>query len=267
MPCAHGARSPVVAPAAAGRSRRRGPEGRPTLEPACPFPCHVREQAVPPVGVALLVHGRDGAGAVPHMIAIAEAYLARGWRVVAPDLPHSRATPASGSPTEFTMTGHLADAAKALAWTRGLLSGDGRELRVALAGHSLGAYAAASLAVECAGLDHLLAVSPVLSGAALLAARRAMGPAAVEALRREAPRMLAEMEAHDAAAPALAGLAAPVAVITGAEDGLTPPRAARAYFGAAREGRFYSVLPGQHHCPEGPEYTRALIAALDALGA
>ena len=78
--------------------------------------------------------------------------------------------------------------------------------------------------------------------------------------------MLAEMPSQDAV-PALQLLSCPVAVVTGAEDGLTPPKAARAYLAAASAGCFFAALPGQHHCPTGPIVARALAAALDAVGA
>ncbi|QIE57270.1 alpha/beta fold hydrolase [Pikeienuella piscinae] len=210
--------------------------------------------------IAVLLHGRDGSADSDHMRLLADAYIGRGWSVLAPDLAHSRATPGSGDPERFSMTGHVRDARAAIGWVQAR----GPE-RLALAGHSIGAYAAAELAEE-AQVDHLIAVSPVLSGAALLAARRAMGPDAVAALAREAPEMRREMEALDAA-PALARCLAPVAVMTGARDALTPPCDALAWFRAARVPRFFSVLPGESHCPTGPVYRRAIEAALDALEA
>jgi pimeloyl-ACP methyl ester carboxylesterase len=228
-----------------------------------PIACQIVEPVLPVVGVALLVHGRDGAGTSAHMVPIADAYVGRGWRVVAPDLPLSRATPGSGPPEDFTMQRHVEDARQVLAWVLGEMP---VARRLALAGHSMGAYAIARLAAESVAAEHLLAVSPVVSGTALLEARRAMGPAAVQELERDAPKLRAEMTAHDAV-PALQKLTAPVAVVTGREDGITPVAAARAYFAAAPAAVFYSALPGQHHCPEGPLYTAALAAALDALGA
>jgi pimeloyl-ACP methyl ester carboxylesterase len=229
-----------------------------------PIPCHVIVPDGPPTGMLLLLHGRDGAGRSPHMRPIAAAYLARGWQVIAPDLPCSRATPDSGPPERFTMSGHLADAATVLAWVLDTIARPAS--RLGFAGHSVGACSAARLCARAATADHLLAVSPVLSGAALLEARRAMGPAAVAALEREAPAMAAELAAQDAE-PALRRITAPVAVITGAVDGITPPRFAKAFFAASPGACFYATLPGQHHCPEGAFYDRALGAALEALGA
>lgn len=229
-----------------------------------PIPCHVLAPKAAATGLVLLLHGRDGAGRSAHIVPIALAYLARGWRVVAPDLPNSRAVPDSGPVELYTMSGHLEDAAAVLQWARDTWPEEAG--RLAFAGHSVGAWAAARLAAGTEGLDHLLGVSPVFSGPALMAARRAMGAPALQALRREAPAMLAELSTIRAA-PALRRVTAPVAVVTGALDGITPPKVARAWFRAAAGACFYTALPGQHHCPEGPLYDRAIAAALDATGA
>ena len=68
------------------------------------------------------------------------------------------------------------------------------------------------------------------------------------------------------AAPALARSAAPLAVVTGAEDGLVRLHDARAYFNAAPNGRFFGALPNEHHCPAGAACGQMLAAALTALG-
>lgn len=227
------------------------------------FRCHVSPDPVRPRGAVLMIHGRDGAADQPHMRALAQAYHDHGWKVAAPDLPHSRATPDCGAPEDLTMQGHARDAARALEAMAPRFP-DG--LPVALCGHSLGAYAIATMAASCPGLHHLMAVSPVLSGRALLAARTAMGPPAVAALEAEAPRLRATMEA-ESAEPFLSGLDVPVAVMTGGADAITPPADARAYFDAAPGARFFCVLNEQHHCPDGPVTARALTAALDAVGA
>ncbi|MCB2054216.1 MAG: alpha/beta fold hydrolase [Geminicoccaceae bacterium] len=243
--------------------RREAAEGG--ASPAAAIRCHLFEPATrPAAGVVLVLHGRDGNGCAAHLAPVTAAYRAQGWRVVAPDLPCSRATPDSGPAEEFTMQGHSEDAAAVLAWVQEQRQKDA-ELPLAIVGHSVGAYSAARLGAQTADLDHLLAVSPVVSGGALLAARRAMGPPAVDQLRRDAPRMLAEMEVHDAV-PSLARITAPVAVITGALDGITPVAAARAYFAAAPGACFFAALCEQHHCPEGADYALALEAALRSLG-
>lgn len=228
-----------------------------------PVTCHLAEPDGAARGWAVLIHGRNGAAAQPHMVAIAQAYLARGWRVAVPDLPFSDATPGSGPAGALTMAAHHAAARSVLRW---LSDHDGKAAAIALCGHSLGAYAIARLADAQPGVHHLMAVSPVLSGQALLDARAAMGGDALEALAREAPELYATMAAESAAS-ALGRLAAPLAVMTGALDGLTPPAHARAYFAAAPDARFFSVLPGQHHCPEGPVFAEALHAAFTAVEA
>ena len=215
-----------------------------------------------PRGTVLLVHGRNGAPGQAQIAEIAEAYLARGWRVAAPELPHSIALPDSGPSDQVTFTGHTRAAAGVWAW----LAQTWPDQRRALAGHSIGAYAIAHLAGDDPGTDHILAVSPPLSGMVLLSARVAMGPDAVEAVKREAPLFHAEMPIADAA-PALARSHAPLAVVTGAEDGLVRLEDARAYFNAAPNGRFFGALPNEHHCPAGKACADMLAAALVAVGA
>lgn len=211
--------------------------------------------------MVLLAHGRNGAPDQPQIAVIAETYLARGWAVVAPELPNSIALPLSGPAEHFTMSVHRRSVAEVWAWAAERWRG----LPMALAGHSLGGFAAAHLAPE-ARPHHLLGVSPVLSGPLLLAARIEMGPDAVAAMEREVPLMRAEIESEDATVR-LAGYPGPVGVVSGAEDGIVPRAHARAYFDAAPDGRFFGLLPGQHHCPQGPDCARMLSAALDALAA
>ena len=226
------------------------------------LPILVATPAERPKGTVLLVHGRNGAPGQVQIAEIAKAYLARGWRVAAPELPNSMALPDSGPPEHLTFSGHTRAAAAAWTWVARQWPDDPR----ALAGHSIGAYAIAHLAAASPDTHHVLAVSPPLSGRVLLTAREAMGPAAVDAVKREAPRFFAEMEMADAA-PALARVKAPLAVVTGADDGLVPLKDARAYFNAAPDARFFGALPGQHHCPAGDACGQMLAAALAALGA
>lgn len=210
-------------------------------------------------GTVLLVHGRNGAPAQPHIDEIAQVYLDRGWRVVAPELPNSSALPESGPASELTFTRHTAAADQVWDWVAQQWPDDRR----GLAGHSIGGYAVAHLGARLQP-DHLLAVSPPMSGMVLLSARRAMGPNAVAEVEREAPLYRAEMESADASG-AIGRVTAPLAVVTGAEDGLVPLKDARAYFAAAPNGRFFGSLPGQHHCPVGPACRTMLAAALDAV--
>ncbi|MFT4012227.1 MAG: alpha/beta fold hydrolase [Paracoccus sp. (in: a-proteobacteria)] len=225
-----------------------------------PIPVVLAEPPAP-IGSVLLVHGRNGAPEQVQIAEIARAYLARGWRVVAPELPHSLALPRSGPPGGISFAGHVRAAAQVWDWMAGRWPDRPR----ALAGHSIGGYAVAHLG---AGSDahHVLAVSPPMSGMVLYRARQAMGEAALDEVRREAPGYFDEMRLADAE-PALRRLAAPLAVVTGAEDGLVRLADARAYFTAAPNGRFFGALPGQHHCPAGAACGQMLAVALASLGA
>ncbi|MDS9469232.1 hypothetical protein RGQ15_16850 [Paracoccus sp. MBLB3053] len=227
-----------------------------------PIPVFVAGPKGEPKGTVLLVHGRNGAPGQPQIAAIAEAYLGSGWRVAAPELPHSAASPDSGSPAEITFAGHVQAAAEVWAWVNAQWSASRR----ALAGHSIGAFAVAHLAAGSPAAHHILAVSPPISGRVLLRAREAMGPAALDEVRREAPTYFDEMQTADAE-PALKRAVSPLAVVTGAADGLIPLQDARAYFAASPNGRFFAAVPDEHHCPAGEAYGRMLAAALAALGA
>ncbi|MBA4491917.1 alpha/beta fold hydrolase [Paracoccus sp. S1E-3] len=215
-----------------------------------------------PRGTVLLVHGRNGAPTQPQIAEIAEAYRARDWRVAAPELPNSIALPASGPPEEVTFARHTQATAEVWAW----MIRQWPDTPLALAGHSIGAFAVAQLAGEAPEAHHLLAVSPPISGMVLLSARQAMGRAAIEAVAREAPLFYAEMPLADAA-PSLARSTAPLAVVTGAEDGLVRLHDARTYFNTAPNGRFFGALPDEHHCPAGAACAQMLAAALTAIGA
>lgn len=213
-------------------------------------------------GTVLLVHGRNGAPGQAQIAEIAMAYLARGWRVAAPELPNSIALPASGPADQVTFSGHTRAAKAAWHWLAREFPG----APLALAGHSIGAYAIAHLAADTALTHHVLAVSPPMSGMVLLRAREAMGPSAIAAVQAEAPLFLAEMPTADAT-DALRRIAAPLAVVTGADDGLVRLNDARAYFNAAANGRFFAAIPNEHHCPAGAPCAAMLSAALSALGA
>ena len=226
------------------------------------IPVVVASASVAPRGTVLLAHGRNGAPGQAQIAEIAEAYLARGWRVAAPELPNSIALPDSGPPEEVTFTRHAQATAEVWAW----LVQQWPEAPLALAGHSIGAFAIAQLAGDAPEAHHLLAVSPPISGVVLLSARLAMGPAAIEAVQREAPLFYAEMPVADAA-PSLARSLAPLAVVTGAEDGLVRLHDARTYFNTAPNGRFFGALPDEHHCPAGSACAQMLQAALTAVGA
>lgn len=215
-----------------------------------------------PKGTVLLLHGRNGAPEQVQIAEIAQTYLARGWRVAAPELPNSSALPNSGPPGAVTFAGHVGAARQVWAW----VARQWPQAPRALAGHSIGGFAAAHLAADDADTHHVLAVSAPLSGMVLMRARAAMGPGAVDEVRHEAPAYFAEMRTADATA-ALHRTSAPLAVVTGAADGLVPLPDARAYFMAAPNARFFAALPGEHHCPAGAACAQMLDAALSALGA
>lgn len=215
-----------------------------------------------PVGTVMLVHGRNGAPDQPHIAEIARTYLSLGWRVAAPALPHSAATPGSGPTGQLTLASQRDVGRQILAWVRSVWP----ETPVALAGHSLGGFTVGTLSAGDAGLHHVLAVSPVLSGRRLLEARQTLGPQAMAELEREAPLYRKELETADIT-DYLGSTPAPVAVVTGSEDGLVTIDHARAYFQAARNAAFFAALPGQHHCPVGPACAAMLAAALAAVGA
>lgn len=216
----------------------------------------------PAKGSVLLLHGRNGAPDQPQIAEIARAYLARGWRVIAPELPHSAALPETGPANQVTFSGHTKAAAQIWDWVARQWPAQPR----ALAGHSLGAFAIAQLATLAAAPHHLLAVSPPLSGRVLYNSRLAMGKAAIDAVRAEAPLFLEEMAEADAG-PSLRRSPAPLAVVTGAADGLVRIADARAYFSASPNGRYFGALPEVHHCPSGAECAQMLRAALLAVGA
>ena len=226
------------------------------------IPVVLASAADEPRGTVLLVHGRNGAPGQAQIAEIADAYLQRGWRVAAPELPNSIALPDSGPPDEVTFSRHSQATAEVWIWLPRRWPDSPR----ALAGHSIGAFAIAQLAGAAPEAHHLLAVSPPISGMVLLSAREAMGPAAIEAVQREAPLFYAEMPLADAA-PSLARCPAPLAVVTGAEDGLVRLHDARIYFTTAPNGRFFGALPDEHHCPAGGACAQMLAAALTAVGA
>ena len=224
------------------------------------IPVVIAEPEGPVQGTVLLVHGRNGAPGQAQIAEIALAYLARGWRVAAPELPNSIALPESGPSDQVTFSGHTSAAMAVWHWLAAEFPG----APLALAGHSIGAYAIAHLAAATPGTHHVLAVSPPMSGMVLLNARQAMGPAAIDAVRAEAPLFLAEMPTADAT-QALRSITAPLAVVTGASDGLVRLNDARAYFDAAPNARFFAAIPNEHHCPAGAPCASMLSAALAAL--
>ena len=232
-----------------------------------PMPVEIARPARPVGGIAVIAHGRNGAPDQPQMRPILSACLTRGLVVLAPHLCNSAASCAAGAASGFTMAGHLADLAVVLGWAereRGLLGW--RSGGALLCGHSMGAYAACRLAAGAAPgtVSGILAVSPVVSGSALIAARRATGPEALAALAAEVPGAMVEWPGHDLL-PLAGKLSMPVAVIVGAEDTVTPPGDARLLAEALPDLAGFEIVPGEHHCPAGPAYEDTIARALDRI--
>jgi len=102
--------------------------------------------------VALLVHGWGGHAG--QMLPLAEAVAAQGWQPVLLELPaHGRS---AGS------TSNLPQFARAIEYVAGRLQAQGRAVRL-LAGHSLGANAAAFAASRGLALERLVLLAPPAS--------------------------------------------------------------------------------------------------------
>lgn len=225
---------------------------------------HLHPQGVP-VGTVFLAHGRNGAADQPHMRPVIEACLARSLAVVAPDICNSDANESAGSSADFTMAAHVADLRATIERTTAAASATGSPPPL-LIGHSMGAYAALRIAAEAAAgaFGGVLAISPVISGRALIAARERMGAAAVAALRAELPGAFLEWPQHDLA-PLAAAIDVPCAVIVGADDTLTTPADAATLAGWLRHLVWHDVVAGEHHCPLGEGYALSVGTALDRL--
>ncbi|MEM8854643.1 MAG: alpha/beta fold hydrolase [Pseudomonadota bacterium] len=216
-----------------------------------------------PAGVAVVAHGRNGATDQPQIQDMIGASLRRGWQVFAPDMCHSGANESAGGANGFTMAAHTADVAAVMAWLRH--HGAAPAEAIALLGHSMGAYAVVRAAAAAPGeVRGLVAVSPVISGAALIRARRVMGEAAIRALREELPHAFTEWPQHDLAhiAPKVG---VPTAVIVGADDTLTTPADAQILASWLPACVWSDVIPSQHHCPSGEAFSRSLDGALSRI--
>ncbi|MEL6766668.1 MAG: alpha/beta fold hydrolase [Pseudomonadota bacterium] len=224
-------------------------------------------------GLAVLLHGRNGAPDQPQIIEAVAALARHGFTVLVPALPCSAPNAAEdtagGTADQFTMTQHYEDAARVLDWAgKGGAAALGAPPGPLLAvGHSMGAYAALRLGAErgAKAVGAVLAISAVVSGEAILAARAAMGPAALEALEREVPGAVAEYAGHDLG-PLAPQLTQPTAFLTGTRDGLTRPGDV-ARFAELLPAPFVATIPDAEHCPSGPAYSVALDRALGTIAA
>ena len=230
---------------------------------AGPMRVHLHRPGGTPRGTAIIAHGRNGAADAPHMVPLIAAAVARGLTVIAPDLCHSAHNLSAGTAETFTMADHYADLATVADYAVDAAPGGAARI---LVGHSMGGYAVVRLAADGHrwGPTGVVAVSPVISGAALIAAREAQGPEAVAMLRRELPRALDEWPAHDALAVAGA-VRAPSAVIVGVDDTVTPPAHAAALAAALGRCVWHDVVMGEHHCPLGPGYAASTGTAFDRI--
>lgn len=226
---------------------------------------HVFLPRGPAAGAALVAHGRNGAVSQDHIRPVIEACLERSLAVIAPDLCNSAANESAGTVAEFTMEKHVADVRTVLAAAPTLAPWSPREPRLII-GHSMGAYAAVRLAAEAAPgtLTGVLALSPVVSGRALIAARRAMGARAIAELRAEVPTALEEWLRHDLSLLARK-VKCPAAVIVGEDDTVTPPADAALLASWLPHLVWHDTIPGEHHCPLGKDYARSIGVALDHL--
>jgi pimeloyl-ACP methyl ester carboxylesterase len=220
-------------------------------------------------GLALVVHGRNGAASAPHMRLIASPYLALGMTVLMPDCCNSAHNDSAGGAADFTLDGHLRDAlraadhalahARALGWSGG---------DIALAGHSMGAYAAGMLAAtRLAGrCRHLLLVSPFVSGRQQVAARCAASADGLVALARELPQALFDWPRHDLLRHA-GRIACPAATVVGVRDTVTPDAVVRTLAEALPRTISHTVLDGAHHSLEGGPHDAVFRSVVDGLEA
>ncbi|MBK0398312.1 alpha/beta fold hydrolase [Limibaculum sp. M0105] len=230
------------------------------------MPVEVVRPGSTPAGIAIVAHGRNGAPGQPQVACMTDAALRRRLIVVAPQLSNSAAGDGAGRPEDFTINGHVAELRAVVVWTQALPELTDLPAAPILMGHSMGAYAALRLAAEDAGgrIGGVVAVSPVVSGASLIAARRRMGAAALQALASEVPGALETWLEHDLL-PMAARITVPVAVMTGAADALTPPADAERLARALPNVVALDILANEEHCPSGAVYAASLDRALDRI--
>ena len=209
--------------------------------------------------VAVVGHGLSGAPGQPHMLPVVAACRAAGLGVMAPHFRNSGANASDGTTRDFTMAGAVADLAEALDW----LQAEGFGAPALVAGHSMGGFAALRLAAEREEIAAVLAISPVTAGRLLIAAHEAEGT--LDMLAGEVPQAIDEWPTHDLA-PLGPRIAQPVALMVGERDHLTQVAHVLMLRERLANVVFWQVLEGEPHCPVGPDYPRALSAALQQLG-
>ena len=224
--------------------------------------------------LVFVAHGRNGKADAPHMTPVIRAYLGAGYTVVAPDCAHSCWNDSEGEAADFTMARHVADLRRSIEWAtvHARTPGGAEELvwdggRFALAGHSMGAYAACRLAATDYRdrTEHVLAVSPVVSGRRQIESR-ALQPGGLEDLRREVPGALEEWPRHDLF-EIIHALEMPVGVIVGADDTVTRVSDVQDFCRHLPNPTGLNVVDHEHHCLLGPGFDRALAERLGRLRA
>lgn len=224
---------------------------------------------VPSPRLAITAHGRNGAARAPHMQKLIDAYKARGYVVISPDCCASAWNGSAGNEADFLLENHVRDVRRTVDWAFANAAALGwTGSRLALCGHSMGAYAVARLAAdEYAGrAAHLLLVSPFTSGARQIEAREKYHPDGIANLRRDVPRALDEWPRHDIFT--MTGrLALPVAIFAGAKDIVAPPENVAELVARLPSAPFYELLPEASHCLEGGDYQTELTDAIDRLDA
>lgn len=223
----------------------------------------------PSARLAITAHGRNGAAGAPHMLKLIDAYRARGYIVVSPDCCASAWNDSAGVEADFLLENHVRDVRRAIDWAVAHAAKIGWSgTRLALCGHSMGAYAVARLAAgDYAGrASHLLLVSPFTSGVRQIEAREKYHPDGIANLRRDVPRALDEWPRHDIF-KIIDRLTLPIAVFAGGKDLVAPPENVCELVDRLPSPPLYRLLPEASHCLEGGGYQAELLDAIDQLDA
>ncbi|MBU0799729.1 MAG: alpha/beta fold hydrolase [Alphaproteobacteria bacterium] len=201
-----------------------------------------------PARLAIVQHGRNGKADAPHMMPLIRAYLDSGYTVVAPNAAYSHYNDSTGDGFGFTIDQHVADMRRAVRWARenaAMLGWDGKNF--ALAGHSMGGFAASFLAATRYADEtvHVLTVAPFTSGTRQIEARR-RAPHGLDNLRKELPHAAVEWPKHDIHQH-VDKLTMPVSAIVGGRDTVTPATDVKAFFDDLPHPARFTIIPDEHH--------------------
>lgn len=219
--------------------------------------------------LAVVAHGRNGAARAPHMMQLIDAYRARGYVVVAPNCCASPWNDAAGVEADFLLADHVRDVARAIHWAEANADAIGWQgKRLALCGHSMGAYAVAQLAASQwhGRIAHLISVSPFTSGARQIEVRAKYHPDGIANLRRDVPAALEEWPKHDIF-QVIDRLTLPVAVIGGVKDIVSPPENVEEFVARLPRPPIFRMLAEASHCLEGGDYRREIAGIIGRLDA